>query len=294
MLRRLVAVVLHHLARQRRRQRVGQVVDEARVGLAQTDLPGVFVEHLQALDRRVVLERFLVAQRLAAQLRQAEQLRALEDVEVGAVGRRVVMALDRIDVVGRHQFALAAFEGRVVGEEDAGAHLQRDGAEIGRDLGQFAARRLHAEGPRQIGPAQRRVEHRGVDDVRVAVGDARRVEARLGAAKRIAQHLGLRERRRRHHQGQQPRPHNLLHAHTPRKRDSAASSRRAAQRWRASVGRGLIHLGAGKPRRAAGNDPMTPGIPGALAAGRTSTLCAPQNPAPAGFVLLATDEGAAP
>ena len=186
----LAAVVLHHLARHRAEQPgVGEVVDEARVGLAERDAEGVAVDHVHALDHRVVVERRARGQGALAQLGQAGQAGAREDVEVARVPARVEVALERVDVVGRDELARAPLEGRVVGEEDARAQPERELREVGGDLGQRRRSVRHqAHGAREVVEGERRLQDVGDDGVGVqrAVG-LRGVEARFGGRKGVAQ-----------------------------------------------------------------------------------------------------------
>mmetsp|Transcript_91071 Transcript_91071/g.253552 ORF Transcript_91071/g.253552 Transcript_91071/m.253552 type:complete len:580 (-) Transcript_91071:1454-3193(-) len=187
----LVAVELHHLARHGAEGGgIGEVVDEAWVAHAELELKGVAVQGLQAFDLAVVVEGLLGRHQGAAQLRQAEDLGVLEQVEVVALPLRVVVALERVDIVLRDQLALLAAEGRVVGKVDAGLDAEGQRLVVGADLG-------HG---RQCGRAQLEgsgaecVLQRCVEDVRgrilgVLVRDLGRVETGFGNAEGITQHL---------------------------------------------------------------------------------------------------------
>ena len=97
----LVAVGFDHLARQRAGEgAVGEVVQEARARFGEHDAQGVAVQRAQALDLGVVVEGLLGVDGLLAQLAQAQDLGVFQQVEVAALPARVVVALDRIDVVG--------------------------------------------------------------------------------------------------------------------------------------------------------------------------------------------------
>ena len=183
-----VAVGLDHLARHRRQ--AGEGVEEARARLAQADAQRVAVDRGQALDRPVVVEGLLRLQRGLAQLAQADDALLLQRAVAGALGRRVVEALDRVDVVLGDQLAGAALEGRIVVEQDARAQLQREAAVIVGDLGQ----RQRGAGPDQEGPGQRVVVQRGLEDMRgdgqrVDIAELDRIEAGLGGREGVAQHL---------------------------------------------------------------------------------------------------------
>jgi hypothetical protein len=122
---------------------------------------------------------------LLAQLRQAQHLGVLEQEQARALVLRVVVALDRVDVVGRHQLAPLPLEGRVVGEVDAGPDAKDEAAEVAADL-RHGGRGLGLDAgrPRQVVVGQRRLEDVGRDRARVQVGDLGRVETGLRHGKR--------------------------------------------------------------------------------------------------------------
>jgi hypothetical protein len=201
----LVAVELDHLAGQGGRHvRVGHLGQhEAGRRARQLDLEGVAVQRLQPFNRRVVVEGLLLGHQPLAQFRQAQHLGVFQAVEVGAFPLRVVMALQAVDIVFGHQFALLhhavlALEGRVVGEVDARLELESEGLEVVRHLGHGdQGVRPHARGLGQEFEFHGRVEQARHHGVRVQVADLRRVEGGLGNEEGIAQHLqGLHCRRR--------------------------------------------------------------------------------------------------
>jgi hypothetical protein len=209
MLHDRVAVHLGHLARDRARvDRFGELERKARARMAEADAQRVAVDHLQALDRLVVVERRIPALRAFAQRLQAEDVVGQQPGVGGAVQARVEVALERVRIVLGGQLARAAVEGGIVGEEDAGADLQGELAEVGRHLRQ-RRRRRHAQpgGAREQVVAQRRLDDVVDDLARVGVRGLRRIEPRLGHLHRVAQHLLRRGRlregaRRRHARGE--------------------------------------------------------------------------------------------
>ena len=131
-----VPVVLHHLPRQGAGERaVGEVVEKSGVGFGQTNAEGIPVQRLQALDLLVVIKRLFGRDELFAQLREPDDFGVLKDVEVGALPARVVVAFERVDIVGRRQLALLAFERRVVCKKDPRLDAKGKDLEVLRDLG---------------------------------------------------------------------------------------------------------------------------------------------------------------
>ena len=193
-----VPVVLDHLARHRAvGVAAGEVVEEARPRPLQLELQRVAVQCAHALDRLVVVERALVLERVVAQRLQAQDALLAEGRVQRALHRRVVEALERVDVVLGHQLAPPALEGRVIGEVGAGLEPDGPGAEV---LGDLRHRRgrvgLELEGPRQVVVVVERVEDVGGDDARVQIAQLRRIEAGLRDQEGVAQDLLGRRRRR--------------------------------------------------------------------------------------------------
>ena len=99
-----------HFARHHGGGRHGQVKQEIRVDGVQADAQGVFVQRLQAGDRRVVAE-FGFQGRIAHQLIfQQEQPRRLQ--------AGVIQPRQAVHIILRRHFARLALEGGIGGEED--------------------------------------------------------------------------------------------------------------------------------------------------------------------------------
>ena len=196
----ILAVIFDHFARQSaRRAAVGQVIDEDVERRGQLDLERVAVDRLQPLDGSVVIELVRLA-RLRDRRSGAGDV-GLDLADLRGAHLRVHHALDRIDVVLRDQLALLSLERGIVGEIDARFHAHRVGEAIGADLRHRHERfRRDLHRPREIVVAERRVENRVVEDVRVRVADLVHVEARLrdleGVAEDLARIRGERGRRR--------------------------------------------------------------------------------------------------
>jgi hypothetical protein len=186
-----VAIELHHLARHDAEiAAVGELVDKARAGHAELDLEAVAIQGAAALDLAVVVEGFLGGHQGLAQFGQAEDLGVLQQIEIAALPARVVVALDGIDEVLRHQLALAALEGRVVAEVDAWLDLEGDCLEVLADLG-HAVGDIGAQPGRAGGVVvlQGGIEDGGDDHAGIEVGHLHGVEAGLGDLEGIAQDL---------------------------------------------------------------------------------------------------------
>ena len=185
-----IAVVLDHLAcHGAHHGAVGEQVVEARRRRLDAHLEAVAVQQLQALDLGVVVEGLFLVDQPLAQLRQAQDACVLQLEQVRALVLRVVVPLDRVQVVRGGEFARLALEDRVVLEEDALPDAEGEGRAVVADLGQGhrgVGHRLRRA--RQIGVGQRRVEDRRGDRARVQVGDLGRVEAGFGHGEGIAQH----------------------------------------------------------------------------------------------------------
>ena len=175
---------------------------------AEPDAEGVAVQRAQAFDFAVVVEgRF--SRRDSAGARTGRGSCRSRACTGRALPLRVVVPLDRVDVVLRGEFTLAALEGRVVIEVDAGTDANGVGRVVRRDLGQRDGRvRAHPDRPRQEFERVRGIEDVRGDGARIQVGDLRRIEAGLGDAKRVPQHLGLRRDgggRNQHQRGERDR-----------------------------------------------------------------------------------------
>jgi hypothetical protein len=141
-------------------------------------LEGVTVEHLDALEGRVVVELVLLARFLEERLRAEDG--ALDLREQGRGELRVHQPLDRIDVVLRRQLPLLPAERRVVVEVDARLYAKRVGLPAVGDFGHGGEGvGLELEGPHEVVVGHRRVEDRVDDEERVHVRDLLRVECRL-------------------------------------------------------------------------------------------------------------------
>ena len=128
----VIVITLDHFTRHGAEDTaVGQPMDEPRPRLRQRETQRVTVDRLDAFDLAVVVEGPLVLQRLVAQRFQAEHAVFGEAVVGGAFERRVEKPLEAVDIVLRHQLALFASKGRVVGEVDAGFELDRPDLEVG-------------------------------------------------------------------------------------------------------------------------------------------------------------------
>ena len=189
-----VAVVLDHLPRHRAGVRgIGELLVKARAGLFEPHLETVAVQDTQPFDLAVVVEGCLLRDGFAAQFTQADDPCGFEPVELAALPARVVVTLDRVDVVRGDELAPFAAEGGIVGEVDAGLDREDEVPEVGRHLGQRG---------RRVGPCLHRMREvlvlqRRLEDVRqyrvgIQIGHLHRVEAGLGRGERVAQHLGHR------------------------------------------------------------------------------------------------------
>jgi hypothetical protein len=148
---RTTGVGFDHLARHGARQRrAGKHVGQARRRARGAHLEAVAVQRADAVDLDVVGEGLLVGQRLLAQFRQAQQAGVFVVEQRRAAHRRVVVALDRVDVVGGDQLAPLALEHRVVGEVVAGPQREHEACVVVADLGQATA----AAGFRRTGRAR--------------------------------------------------------------------------------------------------------------------------------------------
>ena len=186
----VVAVGLDHLARDADGIRLAEGGREARPRRRQPELDRVAVERAQALDLGAIVERLLLAQCALAQGVEAEDAVLVERAVEGALGGRVVHALEREDVVVGHQFARLALERRVVGEEGAAPQAHRPGFEISRRLGHRLGRARHA--PHRQGQgvvAHQALEDVGDDPVRIQVARLGGIEAGLGSFLEDAQDI---------------------------------------------------------------------------------------------------------
>ncbi len=113
----LIAIGLDDFTRHRT-QRIGerQRVNEARIRLLQPDLKRIPVEHAQSVDLLCVIERALVLYGALSQAVDAKDSCGFQNEQHLAFPTRIKYALDRVDVVGRDQFAPLAAKGGIVVE----------------------------------------------------------------------------------------------------------------------------------------------------------------------------------
>ena len=187
----LVAVLLHHLARHGAVQ-IGlrQLLQKARAGFGEGDADRVAVDGFQAGNGRVVVEGLLAGLRLLAGFFQALDAPGLHRRPAGAGDGGVGVAGEAVDVVLRHQLALLAAKGGVVGEVDAGLDARRPDGEVGIRLGhRLGGQGLELGGPREVVVGDQALEDVRRDHPGVEVLDARGVKAGFGHAEGVAQHL---------------------------------------------------------------------------------------------------------
>jgi hypothetical protein len=205
----VVAVFLHDFARHRARDAaIGEIEDEDAGRLREPDLPGVSIERLDALERRVVVEAVLLARLLQQFVGTEDHPFDLREQRRGEL--RIHQALHRIHVVVCGELALLAAEGRIVVEEDPRLHAQGERLAAVGDLGQCGEGvGLELQRPREVVVLERRVEHGVVDHVRIQVGDLLRIERGLrdleGHAEdlvRIGRQRALRGRQRQEKESQ--------------------------------------------------------------------------------------------
>jgi hypothetical protein len=129
--REVLAIGLDDLARHRAEQ-VGQrdLLQEMRQRLLQLDAQGVTVQHLQAAQRRVVVEGPLAGLGALARRLQSDDLPALHRAPGRAGVLRVGETLPGVGEVGRGELAFLTLEGRVVLEVNAGLDARRPDLEV--------------------------------------------------------------------------------------------------------------------------------------------------------------------
>ena len=171
-----------HFARHHAGGRHGQVKQKVRIDAVEADAQGVFVQRLQARDRRVIAEIFL-QRRVAHQfIFQQKQPRRLQ--------RRIVQPHQAVHIILRRHFARLALEGRIGRKEDAGLDLESVGQAAILDLRQAARRiALQLDRARQVVVAQQRVEHVFHQVQAGQVGRHGRVQAGFAGAQEQVQGL---------------------------------------------------------------------------------------------------------
>ena len=193
---RVARIGLDHLARDRAVQvALREDLHQPRPRLLRPELQRVAVERAQALDGLVVVEGLAGLAHLRVVFVEPEQLELLHFAPRRRGHGRIGEALEGVDVVLGRQLPALALEGGIVREIDAGAQLDRPqlvvvGALRQRRRGQ----RFHLRGTRQLVVGVEPLEHVGRDHARIEVADLGRIEAGLGDAEGVAQHLRRRGR----------------------------------------------------------------------------------------------------
>jgi len=174
--RELGALGFDDLARHGAPSRVGQRVDERRIGARQADLERARVERLQSRDRRRVVETALLAARGRDQVVEALD-QPLEVRPAHRDARRVGDPLHAVDEVLRDELARLAAERRVRREQEPRPEAQRVGASVGGHLRQRLRRvRDHAHRPCEVVVGEELVVERRDRVERRQAARARRVE----------------------------------------------------------------------------------------------------------------------
>ena len=172
-----IRVFLDDLAGHCAQRRVVENLEQRVVGLDQLQPERVAIGRAQALHFRVVVEssgRFRFGDRFV----EPDDL-VLEQIRVGRAHARIDDAFPRVGEIRRGQLALLASEGRVVGEVDPLPDADRPDATVRGDLGQAGRDARHElERPREIVPLVERVENPCLDDSRVGLLGAGRIESR--------------------------------------------------------------------------------------------------------------------